>query len=375
MPTPRTIDIEITSRCNLRCKYCNHFTSPGDVQNELSTQEWLLFLEELKRNLVTEVSLQGGEPFCRKDIKELINGIVANKMRFSILTNGGLLTDDLAAFLKSTNRCSRLQLSIDGFNAEMHDSCRNEGSFVKAVNAIETLKRHGLKVSVRVTIHKKNVHHLSNICSFLLEELELPSFSINSVSYMGSCRTSADELQLDYEERSLAMEALFQLNNKFKGRIKATSGPLAEVKKWLDMEKARKEKREPFPHGGNLTACGCIWYQLGVRADGVMVPCILLGHIELGRINKDSLQNIWLNHPELIRLRNRKHIPLSQFEFCRGCDYIPYCTGNCPATAYNIIGKDEHPSPSSCLRRYLAAGGKLPDENMVLQTDQIDKGA
>ena len=27
--------------------------------------------------------------------------------------------------------------------------------------------------------------------------------------------------------------------------------------------------------GGYLTACGCVWHTLGVRADGVVVPCIL----------------------------------------------------------------------------------------------------
>lgn len=99
---------------------------------------------------------------------------------------------------------------------------------------------------------------------------------------------------------------------------------------------------------------------IAVRADGVMVPCIQMSHMSLGRINEDDLKKIWQNHPELNRLRDRQNIPLSDFEYCRGCDYIDYCTGNCPALAYMILGNETHPSPDACLKRFLEEGGRLP---------------
>jgi organic radical activating enzyme len=51
------------------------------------------------------VTLQGGEPFYRKDLNELVGGIVENRMRFNILSNGTLITDEMAALLASTGRC------------------------------------------------------------------------------------------------------------------------------------------------------------------------------------------------------------------------------------------------------------------------------
>ena len=86
-----------------------------------------------------------------------------------------------------------------------------------------------------------------------------------------------------------------------------------------------------------------------------------LCHMELGRINQGDLGEIWRHHPELTRLRQRNTISLSDFEFCRGCPYIPYCTGNCPALAYTMVGKENHPAPDACLKRFLEAGGRLPD--------------
>ena len=96
MRTPRTVDIAITGQCNLRCAYCSHFSSSGDVNDDLPTIEWLNFFRELNRCAVMNVILQGGEPFCRIDLKNLLEGIVENRMRFSILTNGTLITEDIA---------------------------------------------------------------------------------------------------------------------------------------------------------------------------------------------------------------------------------------------------------------------------------------
>ncbi|MBN1938841.1 MAG: SynChlorMet cassette radical SAM/SPASM protein ScmE, partial [Candidatus Aminicenantes bacterium] len=71
-------------------------------------------------------------------------------------------------------------------------------------------------------------------------------------------------------------------------------------------------------------------------------------------------QDIWLNHPVMVGMRTRRSIPLDGFEFCAGCDYMPYCTGNCPGLAYTITGQVDHPSPDACLRNYLREGGELP---------------
>jgi SynChlorMet cassette radical SAM/SPASM protein ScmE len=361
MKTPRSVDLSITNRCNLRCTYCSHFTGAGDVGQDLHKEEWFQFFEELNRCAVMNVTLEGGEPFCRKDLRELIEGIVGNRMRFNILSNGTLITDEMAVFLAATGRCDGVQVSIDGSVPTTHDACRGEGNFLKAMQGIKSLQNHNVPVSVRVTIHKENVRDLENVAKLLLEEVGIPSFSTNAASYMGLCRQNTDQVQLTVEERSLAMDILLKLNEKYNGRISASAGPLAEGKNWLEMEKVLQEGMDPFSKGGYLTGCNGPISKLAVRADGVMVPCSQMSHIELGRINMDNLQEVWQEHLELRRLRERHNIPLSDFEFCRGCDYINYCTGNCPALAYTILGKENHPSPDACLKRFLEAGGRLPE--------------
>ena len=138
--TPRSVDLDITNRCNLRCRYCYHFSGPGDVDKDLPKAEWLRFFEELNHCAVMNVILAGGEPFFREDLRELIEGIVANGMRFNILSNGTLITEDMAEFLFSTGRCDGVQVSIDGSKPKTHDACRGKGSFDRAIKGIKRLK-------------------------------------------------------------------------------------------------------------------------------------------------------------------------------------------------------------------------------------------
>jgi SynChlorMet cassette radical SAM/SPASM protein ScmE len=365
MRTPRSVDLSITHHCNLRCNYCSYFTSAGEVHQDLSSEEWIKFFGELNDCAVMEVCLSGGEPFSREDLGGLIQAIVRNRMRFRILTNGTLITDEMAFFLASTRRCNGVQVSIDGSIPTTHDACRGEGNFLKAVQGIQHLLRYHLPATVRVTIHKKNVMDLEGIAQLLLEEIGLPQFSTNSASSMGLCRQNAKQVVLTPEERSHAMKVLLKLTQKYRGRIGANAGPLAEARSWLEMQRARREGRESIPGKGFLTGCNGPMSKIAVRADGVIVPCDQVAHMELGRINHDGLREVWLSHPELNRLRGRRNTPLSDFEYCRCCDYVNYCTGNCPALAYTLHGEENYPSPEGCLRRFLEAGGMLPDERAL----------
>ncbi|MCU0236420.1 MAG: radical SAM protein, partial [Acidobacteria bacterium] len=92
LKSPESITVAITGRCNLSCKYCFYADEMVALQ-DLPTKSWLDFFSEAKEAGVMKITLSGGEVFVRKDIFELIHGIVENKMRFNILTNGTLITE------------------------------------------------------------------------------------------------------------------------------------------------------------------------------------------------------------------------------------------------------------------------------------------
>lgn len=351
MPAPRAVDLEITSRCNARCHYCYYLNNEGVTYQDLPAEKWLNFFEELGRAKVMEVCLQGGEPFIRKDIFKIIEGIVKNRMRYRVLTNGYLISREIARRLKETRRCFSIQVSLDGSKPEIHEAMRGKGSFAPALNAIRVLRDEGLSVTSRVTIHAHNVEDLPSIAALLLEDLGLQSFSTNSISSLGTLTKYGNGIFLSPSQRLRAMRVLDELNKKYAGRIQAEAGPLAEWRMFREMEKAR-QACTPLPGCGYLVACGCIFSRFAVRADGAFVPCITLPQLVLGYIGQDSLEEVWRNSPILDSLRGRRMIPLDSFAECQDCDYVKSCTGNCPGTAFSRLGDANVPSPEGCLRKF-----------------------
>jgi SynChlorMet cassette radical SAM/SPASM protein ScmE len=311
---------------------------------------------------VMSVIFSGGEALMREDIFTLIDAVVANRMRFELLSNGSLVTDELARWLVETGRCDQVQISLDGSRAEIHELMRGAGSFTPALNAIRKLQASGLPVSVRVTVHAGNINDLPNIAALLLDDLGLPSFSTNSVSSLGSA-PKYDELLMSTAEYLRAMQALANLSKRYPERIHASAGPLADWHMFNDMRAARVSG-EPIPGCGRLSGCGCIFTRLAVRADGSYVPCVMLPQMVLGHVGANSLREVWTNSMAMDQLRDRVKTSLRDFAYCADCDYVDYCTGNCAGTALSLLGDANLPSPDGCLRdfeRRLAAEGlRLP---------------
>jgi len=363
--SPREIDVELTSNCNLRCQYCYFFDNPDVEYTDLPTEEWLRFFNECGKAGVMRIRLAGGEPFYREDLRELIDGVVRNRMRFSMLTNGGLITEEMAEYIASTGRCDFIQVSLDGGSAEVHDKARGKGSFDAAVQGIKTLQKYGIKVTMRCTIHKYNVDHLEELAYFVLEELKLPSFSTNSAGYLGTCQNNAEDLMLTIADRSKVMMLLDQLDRKYPEKLTATAGPLTDLKFWRQMEKAKEEKLPRFSNTGALTGCGCHMTKLSVRSDGHYAVCDMIVGFSLGIINKDALLDVWKSNTTLCGFRTRHKIELKRFDYCKECDYSDYCTGNCPAMAYSMTGNAHQPAPDVCYKLFLEQGGHLPEEYTI----------
>lgn len=136
--------LEVTEKCNLRCKYCIYNPShPNFREFGHKNMEWDIakkavdFLkshsEETKKRYV---GFYGGEPLVNYDlVKKVIEyskKIFNNNVTFSMTTNATLVTEEIAEFL-AENSVS-LTISLDG-PKEIHNSNRifvnGEGTYDK----------------------------------------------------------------------------------------------------------------------------------------------------------------------------------------------------------------------------------------------------
>lgn len=158
------MQLHVTGRCNQKCKHCYH----EDYENEILSFDNIVEIIRQYRELVdtynerysvngkAHINITGGEPFIRTDIMRILELMNKNSDKFSygILTNGSLITNQIARKIKELN-VSYVQLSIDG-DIEKHDSIRGEGNLYQTLDAIDILRKNNLHVMVSFTANVNN---------------------------------------------------------------------------------------------------------------------------------------------------------------------------------------------------------------------------
>jgi SynChlorMet cassette radical SAM/SPASM protein ScmE len=365
MSVPRHVDIAITGKCNLACQYC-FYADEMVARANLPTERWLSFFEELGQLGVMTVCLTGGEVFTRPDLFELIDGIIANRMRYQLLSNGTMITEqtlDQFEIGKRRQRLDSIQISVDGSSAEVHDRSRPK-SFRRALRGLKLLMEAGYPVTVRVTVNRHNVDDLENVAKLLLEEVGLSSFGTNEAYACGATDRTEGNIILTPAQRQKAMHVLTRLADQYDQRIQAQAGPLVIAQELKTIDEMLAAGQTGRPGRGTLSACGGVFCQLAILHDGTIVPCHILSTLRLGTIGIDNLQTIWQNHPTMTALRNRKVIPLNSLETCQDCNYQGFCTGGCPGAALYASGDFNTRNPMSCYRVL-----RNEDPFMTLSTD------
>lgn len=159
VPSLRYLELQITDRCNLRCRHC--YLADGQNQ-DLSFEKIEEILKEFEEIQGLRLLLSGGEPLLHPHFWK-INEILRNyDFRSVLLSNGTLITKEVAKRL----RVHEVQVSLDGMK-EGHESLRGQGTFEKALQAIDYLQEANIQVSIATMIHRKNLVEFDSLASLI----------------------------------------------------------------------------------------------------------------------------------------------------------------------------------------------------------------
>ncbi|MBL8678592.1 MAG: radical SAM protein [Myxococcales bacterium] len=158
LPGLRSLILSPTVRCNLRCEHCyNLFEIHEDGRDRLSLSTMERVVGEAKELGAFRVSVIGGEPLLRwRDLALLAE--THNDVLFTVFTNGLLVTDEVASTLCAQGNVE-LAVSVDGPEA-LHERWRGEGTFARAVAAIERYVAHGGMALFAPTVTAENYEAL-----------------------------------------------------------------------------------------------------------------------------------------------------------------------------------------------------------------------
>ena len=182
IPSLNTMYFYLTSYCNLNCIHC--WLSPAYINKDKAPTE--APFETLKDIIdqalplgLRSIKVTGGEPFLSKNIFKLISYAAKKKLGVIIETNGTLINDSKARFLKENN-VKVVSISLDGPNKKIHEALRGANSFEKAVAGIKLLKEYGINLQVIMSIYKNNIKYVEDTIN-IAESSGADSFKINPV--------------------------------------------------------------------------------------------------------------------------------------------------------------------------------------------------
>ncbi|WP_041958003.1 radical SAM (seleno)protein TrsS [Sulfurospirillum arsenophilum] len=181
--------IEVTTRCNLNCRFC--FADALDAKSSDPTLEQLRFQFEsiLKVSGKCNIQLSGGEPTVRDDLSEIIRiGVELGFPFIQVNTNGLRMAND-ETYVKALKEAglSSIFLQFDGINDAIYEKLRGKALFDVKCQAIENCRKFGIGVVLVPTIVPHiNVDNIGDIIRFgISRSPTVRGVHFQPVSYFG----------------------------------------------------------------------------------------------------------------------------------------------------------------------------------------------
>ncbi len=356
---PLSVVWNYTSKCNLKCPHCfvdSRFNQKSE--NELTTEEAKLVIDNLAENDVIMVNFCGGEPLTREDVFEVMKYAYNQGIVPSISTNATLLSKEVCQKLFNSGVRS-VSISLDSISSENHDRLRQvPGAFEKAVNGINNAVEFGKfnEIILNTTLTDYNYHEIPQIYEFS-KELGATKYYVSRILPTGRGRNYmnhdvSNEIKkkvMDFMANKLIQHVQGKNELIVLGRgmsyfsktchelSNGTIYPLCEIltgyeplyrNLFNDGAANLIQRLSPF-----FSGCATGLFYCGLDCEGMVIPCAPANHIKLGNILEEGLHEIWVKNPLLNYIRERNKIVGK----CSKCDGKIYC-GGCRLTAYGLTG-------------------------------------
>ena len=201
---PQSAILELTYRCNHRCRFCScPWEAPScsyEKGTELSLEEWCRAIDRLQTLGVKTISISGGEALLNDSLLDILKyirskGCFNTDVPIVLISNGLLISE---AFLEAFKRYNvHLSMSLPGLDTfEWHTGVDNASG---VLHWFEEAKRLGVPTTVNVTVTKHNYHELyRTLAEGLLAGAD--TVLLNRFLPGGRGLANVDELTLDTDQ-------------------------------------------------------------------------------------------------------------------------------------------------------------------------------
>jgi hopanoid biosynthesis associated radical SAM protein HpnH len=145
---PLVLMLEPLFRCNLACAGCGKIDYPDEILNQrLTYDECMQAIDECDAPVV---SIAGGEPLLHRELPQIVRGFLERRKFVILCTNALLLAKKIDQYKPHPDFTWSIHLDGD---KPMHDkSVCLQGTYEKAIEAIQLAKSKGFRVSINCTL-------------------------------------------------------------------------------------------------------------------------------------------------------------------------------------------------------------------------------
>lgn len=328
---PTYVVWEITLACDLACGHCG--SRAGRARpDELSTEEALDLVQQMKEMGTSEVTLIGGEAYLRDDWRIIARAITDAGMRCTMTTGGRAMTPERAKDVYDAG-IRMVSVSVDGLR-ETHDRLRAvKGSFDAALTAMQNLRAAGVRVAANTQFSRPSLAEIPALFEILADH-GIVAWQVQLTVAMGR---AADEPELLLEPWQVL--EVFPMLAQLKERSKAR-----RVNLWPGNNIGYFGPYEDILRGflprGHMASCGAGRSTMGLEANGNVKGCPSLPSKDYtgGNVRDHSLKDVWQRADELRFTRDRT-VEKDLFGRCRDCYYADTCRAGCSWTSTVLFGR------------------------------------
>jgi AdoMet-dependent heme synthase len=344
--TPIGVHLDPTFRCNARCIFCYDSSGSDHGLDEITLDEVKRVLDECRELDVVEITFGGGEPFLRDDFLAMVHYAKKLNLRSMILSNGMSITGEVARELVRCidRRFDRIQVSLDGPNAEIHDRQRGvPGAFERTMAGIRNLQAVGIAPFINMVVTQHNYRCIPDMISFLMEN-RLDNIRVLRLHPLGRGRDMAFYRQwvLTPGQSEEAFEFLSSKREELAGEFHIASDNAC-----IFPMSARKIREAVPPLPGRLPqsyACGAGTSKICIAPDGGVYPCSYMyefPELRVGSIRTSTIRDLW-ERDELWTIYRQ---PIAPSGKCCDCEYLYSCKTGCRILSYSAFGDMGAPDP------------------------------
>jgi radical SAM protein with 4Fe4S-binding SPASM domain len=293
---PSLLQVEPSSRCNLRCQMC-----PVSTKGTLSTQNPGVMTPEVWATVrelggrIGKVLMTGfGEPFLHPGFLDMLRELDAAEVSISFSTNGILVTDEIVRELNQLKHLAHVNVSIDSPDEDVYREVRR-GDVHRALEGMKRLV-HGLhdggsRITVSSVLMASTAESLLRFPA-ILNEIGLRKWIIQNMADWNldllTWHLHRGGLPKDYLQHLRRLAAEHQVDVTFENperiELEANQPELA----------VRKFHTKSETETGASRVCNSPWDAPFIDKDGRILPCCYADPTAvMGDLREESFDDIW----------------------------------------------------------------------------------